>query len=155
MATHTTVSSFTGALAKWPAKVERGQKAAVNAGALHITTHLRATIAAASGDSVLSGVGKKGAKVGARYNVRGTTKDPDALITATGPLHLLERDTKAGYRQWKTRRSRRLSGGLAGPRMAMGHPGTQGKAPFAKGVAAAQPTIGRVMHKAFTAGWGF
>lgn len=51
-----------------------------------------ASIARAAPSMTLSGVGKSGAKVGVTFNVKGT-KNPTALVRATGPLHLLENDT--------------------------------------------------------------
>jgi hypothetical protein len=52
---------------------------------------------ATGGDLKLSGVGKKGAQVGVRYGVL-ASGNPSALVRATGPFQLIERDTKAGPR---------------------------------------------------------
>ena len=75
--------------------------------------------------------------MGAKYTVRGTT-NPTAVVKATGPLQLLERDTKPHTiaprpRRGQTkRRALRLANGafVAG----VNHPGTKGKEPFGRGV---------------------
>lgn len=46
---------------------------------------------ATGGDMRLSGVGRRGARVGVRYRIA----DGKAYVTATGPLHLLEGGTQA------------------------------------------------------------
>lgn len=70
-------------------------RAAINAAALavkDVTTPL--VRAATGGDMKLSGVGRKGgAKVGVRYDVKGT-RNATAIVKATGPAHLVERDVK-------------------------------------------------------------
>lgn len=48
---------------------------------------------ATGGDLRLSGVGKKGARIGVRYNVRGQA-NATAIVSATGPAQLVERDVK-------------------------------------------------------------
>lgn len=93
----------------------------------------------------LRGVGKKGAKIGVRYDVLGKK----ALVRATGPFHLLERPTKP-HRTPKERAT-----GGKGKRKVVNIPGvgvrayanvagTKGKYPWAKGVAAAVP----IQHRA-------
>jgi hypothetical protein len=106
---------------------------------------LATTTPASGGDLRLSGVGRKGAKVGVRYNVAGVGADAKSLVFATGPFHLLERDTKAGPRPHKRRRGRGKKR-FIGPIQSGFHPGTQGKHPFAKGVTAATPLISRLLQ---------
>lgn len=106
----------------------------------------------------LRGVGKRGAKVGVRYDLKANS----AYVRATGPLHLLERNTKAHRipRQRKTTRAKKrllvIPG--VGVRAFADHPGTRGKHPWAKGVAAARPVqerahreaLGDALRKAYT-----
>lgn len=91
----------------------------------------------------LRGVGKRGAKVGVRYDVLGDK----ALVRATGPFHLLERDTKE-HRIPKVRGARARKRVVVipgvGVRAWANHPGTKGKHPWAKGVTVAIP----IQHKA-------
>lgn len=93
----------------------------------------------------LRGVGKKGAKVGVRYDQKGKA----ALVRATGPFHLLERPTK-GHRTPKERaansRAKRKVVNIpgVGVRAFANVAGTKGKYPWAKGVEAAIP----IQHKA-------
>jgi hypothetical protein len=98
--------------------------------------------AAGVNNGKLRGVGKKGAKVGVRYDLVGK----HALVRATGPFHLIERDTKA-------HRTPKVRGGRAKKRLVVipgvgvrafaNVKGTKGKHPWAKGVAAAGPAAHR------------
>lgn len=131
------------------------EREAVGRSALYAKTVIGAVIRqAAGGDSKLSGVGKKGAKVGVRYGVS-EGAHPEAWVAASGPLHLLERDTKP--REIPRTKVRRLSSGARavstksqrrpikiGDRWVTGpvkHPGTKGTEPFAKGVKLIEPKI--------------
>lgn len=69
---------------------------------------------ATGGDGVLSGVGKNGAKIGVRYDVRGTV-NATALVRATGPAQLVERDVKPHpvVSRYAPRRSRKARAALA------------------------------------------
>lgn len=103
---------------------------------------------ASGGDRRLSGVGRRGARVGVRYNI---TRQPDgakSLIFATGQFHLMERDTKAGVRQRK-RRSRRSK--TYGPTPGYYHPGTRGKHPWARGIASVAAKLERLVAQPTTA----
>lgn len=91
---------------------------------------------ASGGDLRLSGVGRNGAAIGARYKVT----NGKALVFATGPFHLIERDTRPGVRARK-RRGGRGKARFIGPLSGYYHPGTKGKHPFQKGVEAAKPFV--------------
>lgn len=130
-------NGFTGHL-------QQAQRRAVGASALHVKKTVGATIAGAVGaDMRMSGIGKKGAKVGVRYDVLGFT-NPTARVYATGPLHLVERGTKP-HRIPKQRGARARKRFLAipgvGVRMWANHPGTTGKHPWQRGVAVAVPRV--------------
>lgn len=91
----------------------------------------------AGGDSRLSGVGKRGAKVGARF-------DQEAgrfVIQATGPLVLIERNTKAHripkQRGARARKRYAVIPGV-GVRAYANHPGTRGKHTWERSVPKAQ-----------------
>lgn len=141
-----------------------GVREGVSKAALVVTTAARASIAAGSGgDSALSNVGRGGAKVGARFDVKGT-QNATALIRGTGPLHLLDNPTgphvivPKGLRKGRSKSSRgafynALFGGGSGfgaakplrtpygPRYRVQHPGTRGKRTFFRGVDAARPLV--------------
>lgn len=141
-----------------------GARGGVAKAALVATSAARASIAAGSGgDSVLSNVGRGGAKVGARFDVKGT-QNPSALIRATGPLHLLDNPTSPhvivprSLRKGRSRSSRgdfynALFGGGSGfgsakplrtpygPRMRVQHPGTRGKRTFWRAIDNVRPLI--------------
>ncbi len=119
----------------------------------------------------LSGVGKSGAKLGVRYNIGKYEGRSKALVFATGPFHLIERNTRphaipklAGSNTRTTgRKIRAKKGRLFGPafgglsrkaldkkplklggstyRAHVHHPGTKGKHPWERGVAIAAPKI--------------
>lgn len=107
----------------------------------------------------LSGVGQRGARLNVRYDIKGHGLNAAALIRATGPFHLLERDTKPHEIRPKGRRSGKLAAlGFRppraistpyGPRQRVQHPGTTGKHPFEKGVNAALPIIRRELADSF------
>lgn len=156
--------------AQFTAKMRRATDEIVNAGksgveqvSLDLTRKARRNIAAESGgDSRLSGVGKSGAKVGAKYTVRGG-ENVTGLVTATGPLQLIERDTKPHVEIPKrASSSRRRSGPTVlstpyGPRRSVQHPGTKGSHPFERAVNATIPDalhifqreLGEALRRAF------
>lgn len=128
-----------------PDELVAAQRRGVAAGALIVTRGIRAEIREATGgDNRLSGVGRRGARVGARYTVLASTRNPVAIIAATGPMQLLEHDTaphpiRARGTRTPTGRARRRRGAkalhLANGRFAANarHPGTTAKRPFEKG----------------------
>jgi len=99
----------------------------------------------------LRNVGKKGAKLGVRYDIKGT-KNPTVLVTANGPWQLIEGDTKA-HRIPREGRKRKAKV-LAFPNDAFAkhvmHPGTKGRRPFAKGRKRAHPIIVKELGKTVT-----
>lgn len=112
----------------------------VEIAALTVKKSVQAQMQAAGVDNgKLRGVGKKGAKIGVRYDFGG---QKTALVRATGPFHLLERTNKA-HRIPKVRGARARKRVVVipgvGVRAWANHPGSKGKHPWAKGVAAALP----------------
>lgn len=131
----------------------------VTASARAYTNAIRSEINSVTSGGKLRGVGKRGSRVGVRYTIQASTERPSAVVQATGPLQLIERDTKA-HNIPKTEGSRRLrtqAGRLSKKREATGrntsrsarrvlkigeryvtgpvrHPGTRGKHPFERGV---------------------
>lgn len=109
----------------------------------------------------LSGVGKRGARLGTRvYPPRRGAASVDALLRVTGPAQLIERDTAAHdiprQRTAGGRRRRAANKVLAFPdggfrRGPVHHPGTSGQHPFARGVTAALPAVGRIMDEPYAA----
>lgn len=128
-------------------ELSQSRRTAVTRGAQAIVNPVRDEIRRVTRDNRLSGVGKSGARVGARYDVRG---QDEALVRATGPLHLVERDTKAHEIQPKARRRK---SGRTGVRLADGsvrrsvrHPGTKGQRPFEKGIEKGRPKAVRELR---------
>lgn len=145
----TSVDEFVRSLGGYPSRVVQARGTAVRAAALAAKTSILPHISRGSGgDLRLSGVGRSGANVGVRYDVKGYIV-PTALVRATGPLHLIERDT-APHRIPKRpplNRPLRINGRIVrGPVM---HPGTQGKHVWAAGVRAALPAIRAAFRGAF------
>jgi hypothetical protein len=95
----------------------------------------------------LSGVGKRGARVGVRYD-QGNTPGT-MLVRATGPVHLIESDTKAHPIPKARKRGRKryvvIPG--VGVRSSVKHPGTSGKHPWRKGVARAKVAAPRAVQE--------
>lgn len=139
--------------------------------ALMVTSSARDAIRAATGgDSRLSGMGN--ARVGARFTMRDKTT---ALVSATGPMQIIESDTKAhvilpkgigsgfgrskaGRRAAKQSLYDALFGGTYsgvkplrtpwGPRYRVSHPGTKGKHTWANAIDAAAPRVPLVYEAA-------
>lgn len=115
----------------------------------------------------MSGVGKKGAKLGVRYKVGQYDDGAKALIFATGPFHLIERDTRPHpiprlKVSGKSKAARPMFGpafgGLNakklktpyGIRSTVWHPGTKGQHPFERSVAEIAPVLPRIYFAALT-----
>jgi hypothetical protein len=119
---------------KYALTLEGTSDKAVGAAALAVK---KAILAGAP--SRLRGVGKRGARLSVRYDV----KNGVALVRAVGPWQLIENDTKAHDIFPKKRRAR---GGKRvavltpqGPRASAHSRGTRGKHPWAKGVERGTP----------------
>lgn len=158
-----------------PHALQDAQVRGVQRAALAVTKSIRAEIRTATGgDGRLSGVGRRGAKVGARYDVRGRV-NPTALITAIGPLHLIDRDTdphpivprgRRVSKRWQNAvakgkadpsrpvylsgaRALKFSNGNLRPYAF--HPGTRGKHVWGRGVAKSAPVTKDIFDQAIHA----
>lgn len=137
--------TFLAKTAKMGVELQNLEHRTVQIAALAVKTSVLTQMQAAGvNNGKLRGVGKKGAKVGVRYDFGGRST---ALVRATGPFQLIERDTKA-HRIPKERGARARKRVVVipgvGVRAWADHPGTKGKHPWAKGVVAAIP----IQHKA-------
>lgn len=105
-----------------------------------------------TGDLVMSGVGTRGARVGARYWLSGDT----VVVQATGPAHLLERPSKA--HQITVRRRRGTARALAtpyGPRYRVQHPGVRRPPqPWERGYRRARPVVTTVIERKYGTAFG-
>ena len=137
-----------GKLGRVANEVQRAQRTAVTAASMALKRGVESEIRAVVPSGRLRNVGR-GAKVGVRFDVKGTN-NPTSLVRATGPLHLVERSTKAHTIGPRARRARsgrsaiRLPDG--GFRRAVRHPGTRGREPFAKGIRKASPEAERALR---------
>lgn len=148
-----------------------GSKATVSTAALSAKRiHEREIARVAGADMALSGVGtargKKGnTKVGVRFTLEGNANTPQAFIKATGPLHIVERNTaghviRSAYSKGKRRKgfvgpasAGQFTGGRnaavnipgVGFRRSARHPGTTGQHPWRKGATKAAPVIRKTM----------
>jgi hypothetical protein len=150
-----TLADLAASAARMPAELQKAQRRGVQQAALLTTRTIRAEIRAATGgDMRLSGVGRRGARVGARYDIKGV-ENPTALITATGPLHLIERPTRPHLITPKRRKALRFKDGSFS--MSAESRGTRGRQPFGRGVKKAAPQTGalfdREIQKAIARGW--
>jgi hypothetical protein len=118
--------------------------------------HLGVMRSDAGGDLRLSHVGRRGAAIGVRYDVRGDT----AEVKATGPVPLLANPIRPHRIPKAGRRRKVIVIPGVGVRASANHPGTRGKDTWDKGREKAAPhvrtAVGRksdeVVRKAFTAG---
>lgn len=129
---------------------------AVAAGSLVLTNTVRAEIGRTTRGGVLRGVGKSGAKVGVRFDVKGGGTRVAGVVRATGPLHILERDMPAHVMPapgGKTKLYRLAGAGKGGKGIAVpaiSHPGSTGKHPFERGVKAGIVPAERAIAKVVT-----
>lgn len=131
-----TVAQFAERCLKAGAVMKVAEREMVRAAALTVTTAERSAISDAThGSMFLSGVGKKGAKVGASFLMLPSAQ-PTAVVRATGQLHLLERPTKAHTIVPKRRRALATHVGVFAR---VQSPGTKGKHPWEKGLAVGLP----------------
>ena len=138
-----------------PGELQKAQVRGVNQAALHVTKAIRLEIRSVAGAGMrLSGVGRRGARVGARYDVKGTV-NPTAIVRATGPLHFVEHDMPPHRITPRGRRRRKRGNGflsgakalkLANGQIVAGalHPGTTGSRPFEKGYLKSRGDTGRI-----------
>ena len=157
---------------------DANRKATLEAADLVKTAVLGRMRAASGGDLKLSGVGKKGARIGVRYDINGSIS-ANALVKATGPVQLVENRTHAHVigpkgvkggtrakngsrnRTGMSRRQRAIDEGTAiyGKSQVLAfngivrryayHPGTAGKHPWAKGVKESAPKTPAVFERAY------
>lgn len=140
-----TLGQFAVKMATFTAELSPAMTAATGKAALRVTSSVRdVTRADSGGDMRLSGVGRRGARVGARYDVKGRA-NPVALVRATGPMHLLERG--AGPHMIRARRGRFLSTPY-GPRRSVHHPGAPAKHTWSRGVDAVVDDVPRIYQAA-------
>lgn len=123
----------------------------LNATALELKRSVQATLAMAAPRG-RSNVGKKGAKVGVRYDNPAPHK---AVVRMTGPAHLLESDTKShriprsqvGRGRVRRANTKKIFIPGVGVRAYANHPGTRGKHPWAKGIRLGLPKVDQVGGK--------
>lgn len=154
-----TPAQFAAKTARMGGELRTLERRAVQIAALAVKTSVTSQMVAAGvQNGRLRGVGKKGAKIGVRFDLAGDK----ALVRATGPFQLIERDTKA-HRIPKVRGARAKKKRVVvipgvGVRAWASHPGTQGKHPWAKGVVAARPVAekahGLALHQALKKAYG-
>lgn len=131
-------------------ELERSQRVALTAASFELKRSVEQRLPASKR---LRGVGKKGARIGVRYDIE---TDGRAVVKAIGPLHLLERDTKAheikpkssgrGSNRKQRKGAVRLANGEF--RASVQHPGTKGQHPFEKGIEDGTPKAVKLMRNA-------
>ena len=125
-------------MSKMSRAVDGARPRVLKAGAMGaVKVHRKVIKRDAGGDSRLSGVGKRGAKVGARFDIKGRDR---VELKATGPLHLIERPTRAHRIPRQRKRGRRRYAVIpgVGVRAYANHPGTRAKRTWTRAVPKAQ-----------------
>lgn len=134
---------FAKRLGKIGTSVQRGRADVRREMAMEAKKAQQRVIAAdTGGDSRLSGVGKRGAKVGARFDVVGQ----QTHVYATGPLQFVAHPMSP-HRIPKVRKRGRKRVAVipgVGVRAHAMHPGTKGKDTWRRGVKAARPKVTKV-----------
>lgn len=134
------------------AEVARSEKTAVLEAAKKAkVVHLAELKIASGGDLRMSGVGRSGARVGVRY----LPTPVGTVVQATGPVHLLERPSKAHEITPRKRARARRARALAtpyGPRARVWHPGVRKPSkPWAKGFLRARPVVTKTIEQQYGA----
>lgn len=136
-------------------ELARSKRTAVRNAALVTTNAVRDEIRRVAPSGKLRGVGKNGTRVGARFD---QPSEDTAIVRATGPLHLVERDTKAHEIRPKSKgRGAKRTQRKGAIRLADGsfvavvqHPGTKGQRPFEKGIDKGRPKAIKEMRDVTT-----
>jgi len=154
MGTSTSVGQFAGKIRSAGGAIEGATRASVNEAALAG----KAIFLANMGTTRLRNVGKGGAKVGARYDIKGGAT-PTALLRYTGPAHIINNPTKphrieprgrtrtASGRQRKGAKALTIGGNV---RPYADHPGTTGKHFFQRSVPQVASLAARIMARSTT-----
>ena len=146
MGVSTSAEQLAAKLAAHGRAIEAAGPVAVSGAAVAVESSITVlTAAATGGDMTLSGVGRKGGKLG----VRKVVGPSEALLTATGPFHLAESDQPrhdikprglqrtARGRQRKGAKALTIGGGLWASARNTG--GSRGREPWKRGVRAGEP----------------
>jgi hypothetical protein len=166
------VASSVGALVakrltKVAKEVSGAERPAVNKASLVLKKSVERELLKVAPSRRLKGVGRKGARVGVRYDIKGK-RNFSSIVRATGPMHLIERSTRphvitagererlpglrrgAGGRFVSNRRRGVLRTANGMFRRSVRHPGTRGRYPFAKGIKAGKPEALKALRNAQT-----
>lgn len=147
MPAYKTPEQFAKQAGGFAGQLQKAQRASMGKVGLHVKTVTLASLRVTVGPELrMSGIGKKGAKVGVSYDVKGY-KNPSVLVRALGPVHLVERSTKPHRIPKQNRRKKKYAvvPGV-GVREHANHPGTHGKRPWGRGVDAALPAVPRIIQ---------
>lgn len=151
-----TPEEFARRLGRYPSALEKATRAGTEAMAFEVKRTVERNLRAAGvpANGRLRGVGRRGARIGVRYDVAGF-QNPSAFIRMFGPAHLVEGPTRPHEipRASRVARGRRrgqrryvvIPG--VGVRSRAMHPGTRGKYPWRIGVAIAKPKLPKVQMK--------
>lgn len=141
--------SVAARMQKVAGEVGRADRVAANGAGLAAETVLLAEVGKAAPGLRLRGVGRTGAKVGVRHNVRGA-KSPTAIVRAVGPLHLIENPSKPHEIQPRKRGGKKALSTPYGPRASVQHPGVRNpKRPWAKGKPKAEAAAVKVLDHTY------
>lgn len=160
-------AQFNKALESFDPNLRLAQRKGIEAASLIIKNAVMDNLPASK---MMKGVGRSGAKIGVRYDIKEFAGHDTSLVRAFGPVHLLEYDTKPHQMPKKlgsgSARKPSKNGkakvkyvvipgfGAAGgngvfPRVS--HPGTKGQHPWEKGLEKALPKVDIAFQEAVTA----
>lgn len=138
-------SDFAWRVGRIATAVDRGRKDTLRqAGMVGKKEHVNLLRRDSGGDLKLSGVGKRGARIGARFDLDGDTA---VAVKATGPVHFLANPMSPHRIPRQRVRGRRrvvvIPG--VGVRAYANHPGTKGKDSWNRAVPEARRKVTKVM----------
>lgn len=160
MPTVSTPEQFAHKVGRLPTHLQKAARAGTEAMALEVkrTVERQLRSAGVPPGGRLRGVGRRGVRVGVRYDVAGF-ENPTAFVRMFGPAHLVESPTRPHQIPRATRVGRGRRRGQrryvvipsVGVRSRVMHPGTRGKYPWRIGVALAKPKLPTVQMKFYVA----
>lgn len=146
MGTSKDVAALSAKCAAAAKAIEKARKEAVKKAAQSLRADVeQSRNKAVGGDGRMSGVGKKGAKLGVQLKAVGPV---DQRLKASGPWPLIENNTPAHAIKPKKRKAIVIGGGIV--RANAKHPGTKGKQPWRKGIDAGRPEAVKILRKQTT-----
>lgn len=143
MGTSTSIDQFAAKITKAGTNLKEAEQVSI----VESAQAGKAIMLANMGFTRMRGVGRKGARVGVRYTVKGGSS-PSVLLGYFGPVHLANNPTSPHRIEPKSGRSGKKAIVVGGQPVANAdHPGTAGKKFFERSKPQVQQTAGKILER--------